>query len=209
MVFETDFGIAFDPVTEKLWDTESGPEFGDEINLVEPGFNSGWNKVQGIWDTNENFAGNVTFNPTDLFSYDNIGQYSMPEFTWSDSSTGPTGITFLNSSKLGKQYLNTLFVGGFHDGNIYNFKLDQNRTSLLLNSPLEDKVSDVKNETQDVIFAKGFGGITDMKVGPDGYLYILSLYAGGDDCGPIYQPGNLCISYTKPLNGAIFRILPK
>ena len=35
MVFETDFGIAFDPVTGKLWDAESGPEFGDEINLVE------------------------------------------------------------------------------------------------------------------------------------------------------------------------------
>ena len=203
------FGIAFDPVSEKLWDTESGPEFGDEINLVEPGFNSGWNKVQGIWETNENFAGNVTSNPTDLFSYHNIGKYSMPEFTWFDSSTGPTGITFLNSSKLGIQYLNTLFVGGFHDGDIYNFTLDQNRTSLLLNSTLEDKVSDVKNETQGIIFAKGFGGITDMKVGPDGYLYVLSLYAGGDDCGPIYQPGNLCISYTKPLNGAIFRILPK
>jgi glucose/arabinose dehydrogenase len=32
-----------------LWDTENGPEFGDEINLVEPGFNSGWEKAQGIW----------------------------------------------------------------------------------------------------------------------------------------------------------------
>jgi glucose/arabinose dehydrogenase len=38
----------FDPVTGKLWDTENGPAFGDEINLVEPGFNSGWNHVQGI-----------------------------------------------------------------------------------------------------------------------------------------------------------------
>src|SRR5215216_7099516 len=36
------FGIDFDPVTGKLWDTENGPGFGDEINLVEPGFNSGW-----------------------------------------------------------------------------------------------------------------------------------------------------------------------
>ena len=44
------FGMDFDPVTEKLWDTENGPSYGDEINLVEPGFNSGWNKVQGIWE---------------------------------------------------------------------------------------------------------------------------------------------------------------
>jgi aldose sugar dehydrogenase len=69
----------------------------------------------------------------------------------------------------------------------YNFKLDQNRTSLLLNPPLEDKVSDDKNETQAIIFARGFDGVTGMKVGPDGYLYVLSLYAGGDDCGPIYH----------------------
>jgi glucose/sorbosone dehydrogenase len=39
------FGMDIDPVTGKLWDTENGPAFGDEINLVEPGFNSGWNKV--------------------------------------------------------------------------------------------------------------------------------------------------------------------
>ena len=28
------FGIDFDPVSKKLWDTENGPTFGDEINLV-------------------------------------------------------------------------------------------------------------------------------------------------------------------------------
>jgi glucose/arabinose dehydrogenase len=203
------FGFAFDPVTGKLWGTESGPEFGDEINLVEPGFNSGWNKVQGIWETNENFPGNVTTNKTGLYSYHNAEQYSAPEFTWFDPSTGPTAITFLNSTKLGGQYLNNLFVRGFHDGSIYRFNLDKARTGLLLDYPLEDKVSNLNNETQAITFAKGFGGITDMKVGPDGYLYILSLYAGGDDCGPIYQPGNLCLSYTKPLNGAIFRIVPR
>jgi len=105
--------------------------------------------------------------------------------------------------------LNNLFVSGFHDGNIYKFNLDKARTGLLLDSSLEDRVANSKNETRGIAFAEGFGGITDMKVGLDGYLYILSLYAGGDDCGPIYQPGNLCISYTKPLNGAIFRIVPR
>ena len=39
------FGINFDPITGNLWDTENGPGEGDEINLVEPGFKSGW--VQG------------------------------------------------------------------------------------------------------------------------------------------------------------------
>ena len=45
------FGFDFDPITGKLWNTENGEDFGDEINLVEPGFNSGWNKVQGYMDT--------------------------------------------------------------------------------------------------------------------------------------------------------------
>ena len=50
------FGIAFDPLTGNLWDTENGPGFGDEINLVIPGFNSGWLKVQGFWPV-------FTYNP--------------------------------------------------------------------------------------------------------------------------------------------------
>ena len=36
------FGMAFDPVSGYIWDTENGPSFFDEINLVLPGFNSGW-----------------------------------------------------------------------------------------------------------------------------------------------------------------------
>ena len=47
------FGMDFDPLTGNLWDTENGPEYGDEINLVEPGFNSGWNKVQGVWENDK------------------------------------------------------------------------------------------------------------------------------------------------------------
>ena len=47
------FGIDFDPVTRKLWDTENGPQFGDEINVVKPGFNSGADRVYGIWEANE------------------------------------------------------------------------------------------------------------------------------------------------------------
>ncbi len=55
------FGMDWDPVTGNLWDTENGPHYGDEINLVEPGFNSGWVSVQGIWKPNfEKMGGNVS-----------------------------------------------------------------------------------------------------------------------------------------------------
>lgn len=53
------FGISFDPLTGILWDTENGPDYADEINLVKPGFNSGWGKVQGIWKPTNESIGNV------------------------------------------------------------------------------------------------------------------------------------------------------
>jgi glucose/arabinose dehydrogenase len=78
-------GLDFAPLTGNLWDTENGVDYGDEINLVKPGFNRGWSKVQGIYETHENFPGNVTTNRTGLFNYHNTGQYSAPEFTWFNS----------------------------------------------------------------------------------------------------------------------------
>ena len=41
------FGLAVDPVTGNLWDTENGDKDYDEINLVYPGFNSGWKQLMG------------------------------------------------------------------------------------------------------------------------------------------------------------------
>lgn len=38
-------GLAWDPVTGKLWESEHGPQGGDEINLIEPGHNYGWGVI--------------------------------------------------------------------------------------------------------------------------------------------------------------------
>ncbi len=35
-------GLAWAPVTGKRWDSEHGPQGGDEINVIEPGHNYGW-----------------------------------------------------------------------------------------------------------------------------------------------------------------------
>jgi len=203
------FGMSFDPVTGRLWDTENGPEYGDEINMVEPGFNSGWNKVQGIWTPIENAPGNVTSDLSGLVSFNGSGKYSEPELSWYQPSPGLTSLIFMNSTKLGSKYANDILVADFHNGNIYNFKLNSNRTSLLLPNALADKVVDSKNETQSSVFANGFGAITDMEIGPDGYLYVLSVYQGGADCDPIRRPNQPCVAYDKPIGGSLFRILPK
>lgn len=168
------FGIDFDPITGKLWDTENGPNYGDEINLVEPGFNSGWKKVQGIWKLRgSNLGKEINSNPEGLVLFDGKGKYSVPEFSWK-GRYGPTSIKFLESSKLGKEYENDLFVADVHNGTLYHFEMNKNRTGLLLQGPLSDKVANNTEELGGVMFASGFGGITDIEVGADGYLYVLS-----------------------------------
>jgi aldose sugar dehydrogenase len=175
------FGIDFDPLTGNLWDTENGPNYGDEINLVEPGFNSGSSVVQGIWYSNPSnlsIPGDVApLKPHGLVDFDGKGKYSKPEFTW-HGTVSPTAIAFINSDKLGKKYSNDILVGDINYGNIYHFSLNENRTGLSLEGALVDNVADTYAENEDIMFGSGFRGITDMQVGPDGYLYILSYYDG-------------------------------
>jgi aldose sugar dehydrogenase len=173
------FGMDFDPVTKKLWDTENGPTFGDEINLVEPGFNSGWVQVQGIWTVEGSLKkGPVNPNPSaNLVDFGGKGKYRAPEFIW-NKPVAPTALKFVNSAKLGGQYQNDMFVGDIKNGNLYHFKLNQDRTGLVLNGTLSNKISNKPQDSQPIIFASGFdGGITDLQVGPDGYLYVAA-FAG-------------------------------
>ncbi len=169
------FGLDFDPITGKLWNTENGEDFGDEINLVEPGFNSGWNKVQGVWtlDDDEDMTDITSLHSENgLVDFGGKGKYSPPEFTWRES-LGPSAIKFLNSNKLGIQYENDIFVGDIDKGNLYHFDLNEDRTELVLEEPLVDKLADSDDENGGIIFGQGFGAITDIEVGPDGYLYIV------------------------------------
>jgi glucose/arabinose dehydrogenase len=166
------FGLDFDPVTGNLWDTENGPAYGDEINLVLPGFNSGWKEVQGLSELKDGF------NKNSLEDFGGKGTYSDPEFTW-NQTTAPTAIKFLNSEKYGKEYKNDIFVGSNnYNGNLYHFNLNLNRTGLELQGPLKDRIANNYEELSNVIFGKNFGAISDIEVGPDGYLYIVSYQRG-------------------------------
>src|SRR5215218_2953466 len=167
------FGMEFDPVTGNLWDTENGPNQYDELNLVEPGFNSGWRDVSGLAARAPDL--NIE---DDLVDFDGRGKYSDPEFTW-QQTVAPTGLDFLNSSALGAQYQNDLFVGDYNNGNLYHFDLNENRTQLVLGGGLADLALDPGDEVGNILFGTGFGGITDVKVGPDGYLYVLTFQDEG------------------------------
>jgi aldose sugar dehydrogenase len=196
------FGIDFDPVTGKLWDTENGPQFGDEINLVEPGFNSGADKLYGIWESNDlgdrlknkkgEYVTVVEDNPKDLVYFNGKGHYSPPEFMWG-KTVAPTALLFLDSNKLGSEYQNDMFVGSADGGRIFHFDLNDNkRDGLVLKGNLTDKIASNKTEYKDILFAEGFSIITDVKQGPDGYPYIVS---------------GLKQSKTAKF-GAVFRIVP-
>ena len=170
------FGIAFDPVTGNLWETENGEDTYDEINLIKPGFNGGWKLIMGPTSRDPGVSEN------DLVNFPG-SHYSDPVFSWL-KPIAVTAIEFLKSTKLGPNYQNNMFVGDFENGNLYYFKLNAGRTALELGSSqqaasgLSDMVVDNKNELNAVILATGFGGITDIKTGPDGFLYVLSIVDG-------------------------------
>jgi glucose/arabinose dehydrogenase len=99
-----------------------------------------------------------------------------------------TGIEFLNSSVLGPQYKNNIFVGDINNGNLYFFKVNSTRNGLDLSQPnLSDLVAKGKRELSEISLGTGFEGITDIKTGPDGSLYILTFDEAKNGDGKIYR----------------------
>jgi plastocyanin len=147
--------------------------------LVFPGFNSGWSLIQGL-SQNDLLGSGAT---SDDLVYFGKGSYAEPKLSWV-TPIGITALKFLNSDKLGKQYQNNMFVGDINNGLLYRFILNDARDDISFDSGytgntalLADKEVNDPKENQPFIFGQGFGGITDIEVGPDGFLYVLS-YTG-------------------------------
>ena len=169
------FGLAIDPVTGNLWQTENGPDKYDEVNLVPPNFNSGWETIMGP----------ATESKLSLLpSFENF-VYSDPEFSW-EQVVAPTALSFIDSKEFEK-YKNSLFIGDCNFGNLYKFELNSDRTGFVFDDPaLADSTINTGERMEEIGFGTGFGCITDLEVGPDGSLYVVSL-----------------------TDGAIYRITPK
>jgi aldose sugar dehydrogenase len=162
------FGLTIDPVTNMLWDTENGPSEYDEVNLVRPGFNSGWQTVMGPISR----SGHAE---DELVSFQG-SRYIDPVFSWK-TPPAVTDIEFLHSSKLGDKYTNNIFVGDNNNGDVYYLEVNEDRTGLKFDATqtgLLDLVVDNEEELSAIIFGSGFGSITDIATGPDGFLYVLS-----------------------------------
>ncbi|HET9806612.1 MAG: PQQ-dependent sugar dehydrogenase [Deltaproteobacteria bacterium] len=186
------FGIGFDPVTGILWETENGSNYGDEINVILPGFNGGWRQVLGLSTEYENFK-NKEFDRSKLILFDGKGTYYDPVFTWVDT-IAPTAITFIDSKIFGEEYENDLLVGSVKQGRIFHFNLNETRTGLdlLSSEQLVDKIADVDEELESVTLGRNFGIITDIEINPyDGKIYVVD---GQSKNGKIYQ------IYHKELN---------
>jgi glucose/arabinose dehydrogenase len=179
------FGISFDPLTGILWETENGSNYGDEINVILPGFNGGWRQGLGLSTEYENFK-NKEFDKNKLINFNGKGTYYEPVFTWVDT-VAPTAIAFINSKIFGEEYENDLLVGSVKQGRIFHFNLNETRTGLdlPLSGELVDKMADVDEELESVTLGRNFGVITDIEINPyDGAIYVVD---GQSKNGKIYQ----------------------
>jgi aldose sugar dehydrogenase len=162
------FGMAFDPLTGRLWEQENGDDSFDELNLVEPGMNGGWVQLMGPVERIAQFKEievgrpgglqQVRWPPTNIADTPREAlrrlfmlpgaEYSDPEFSWK-FAVAPAGIGFLNGRGLGSQYRGDLFVGAARDdptaleGYLFHFDLTANRRNVATDDPrLRDRVAD-------------------------------------------------------------------
>jgi len=165
------FGLAFDPVTGELWDTENGPGSYDEVNLVAAAFNSGWEQLMGPDARDPQSVG-------DLWDVPGAGStYSDPEFSW-NATVAPTAILFPHGSTWGPAHDDAIVVGDTNTGRLYRFELTPARDAFVLAGDLADRVLDPGDDASPIVFGQGFGVVTDMEKGPDGDVYVVSLSAG-------------------------------
>ena len=90
-------GLAWEPATGKLWESEHGPSGGDEINIIEKGHNYGW----GV--ASKGLQGGIT--KTSEPGMDDPIVYYTP-------SVAPAGITFYTGNRYPAWKNTSLLVGG-------------------------------------------------------------------------------------------------
>ncbi|MFQ6574341.1 PQQ-dependent sugar dehydrogenase [Pseudomonas sp. UM16] len=140
-------GAALNPWTGELWTNEHGPRGGDEINLPKPGKNYGWPiATHGI---------NYTLLPIPEAQGEHVDGMVDPHHVW-EKSPAISGMAFYDNPRF-KPWDHSLFIGALLSQELIRLQLDG------------DKV--VHEER---LLGELNARIRDVRVGPDGYLYLLT-----------------------------------
>ena len=206
------FGMAFDPFSGNLWQQENGEDAFDEINLVDPGMNSGWIQIQGPLDRvpdyreiettslhgGEEFPNLQQFRwgperiaetPDEAFSRLFVlpgSHFSDPKLSWK-YVVAPAAIGFMAGRGLGPQYVGDLFVGfavpdPILGGGLMRFELTGNRRQIAGKAVVENEEEDPFLGSENHIVGRDFGVVTEIQTAPNGNMVVVSL-----DSGNIYE----------------------
>ena len=145
-------GLAVNPDTGELWQTEQGPSGGDEINVLAPGRNYGWPVVSYGRDY---WGHRISPRPT-------LDGMEDPAVVWLPS-IGLTGMTFYTGDRFPRWQRN-LFVTGLRQGGIP-------RTGQLQRIVFNDRWEELRREPMLVELKQR---LRDVRQGPDGLLYVLT-----------------------------------
>lgn len=146
--FRNSFGMAFDPGSRRIWETDNGPECNDELNRIKPGRNFGWGPngtCSGASPRNTNRDG-----PRPV----------LPE-RWFSPPIAPTGVAFCTGCRLGPKSEGALMFGDYVNGTLWRGRLSTNRLRVAKLDRL----------------ARPSGQILSLESGPNGRLYY-STYTG-------------------------------
>ena len=139
-------GLAFDPRTGHLWEDEHGPRGGDELNLIQRGKNYGWPIItHGIDYPGGNIGAGIVAK----------AGLEQPVYYW-DPVIAPSALAFYRGN-LFPQWKDSLFVGALRGMGVYRLELKNDK--VVAEEPM---LTDLKQR------------IRDVRVGPDGALYVLT-----------------------------------
>ena len=143
-------GAALHPVTGELWTHEHGPQGGDEVNIVRRGRNYGWPVIT----YGKEYVSGFDIGPTHQQGMEQPLHYWVP-------SIAPSGMAFYSGDKF-PQWRGNLFVGSLKFRLLVRLELDGEKV--------------IKEER---LLRDHIGRIRDVRMGPDGYLYLLTDEANG------------------------------
>jgi glucose/arabinose dehydrogenase len=143
-------GLAVNPYNGELWETENGPNGGDEMNIIRAGRNYGWPIVSYGRDYN-----GPRMSPT-LAGMEDPIVYWVP-------SIAPSGLAFYTGDQF-PGWKRNVFVGGMREGEIA-------RSGQLQRIVFNDKWEEMRREA---LLRELHQRIRDVRQGPDGLLYLIT-----------------------------------